>query len=367
MLLVLSGISSCSKKEVVIENNPEILLVDNIAVEKPEIMVYVYQVVDEFQRIGGENVWEFEDFNGGKSAVEVAKEAVLENIIRMKVINKKAAELGIKLTVEQEENAKIKAEEYFKSMKDEYIEAHGITISLMMRVFSEFALTNEVIANITSDFTPSSELVEDRMIENEEYNRVKVIDVALLLTEIEAQHIFIDTRIKQSSGDYVSMSETDKEEKRLLAEKVYQQAAEGIPFEELMKEFSDETVVDESQSMDDVLTNPDKKELGEYVFSKGLLEKTPFASLMELNEGDISQIIEDETGFHVFKIKVIIVPTEERILSFNEEFKTFESSLRQSIEEDIVNESFEQLYKQWKELVNVTLDKEQWNQISLQN
>ena len=367
MLLVLSGISSCSKKEAVIEKNPEILLVDNITVEKPEIMVYVYQVVDEFQRIGGENVWEFEDFSGGKSAVEVAKEAVLENIIRMKVINKKATELGIKLTVEQEENAKVKAEEYFKTMKDEYIEAHGITISLMMRVFSEFALTNEVIANITSDFTPSSELVEARMVENEEYNRVKVIDVALLLTEIEAQHIFIETRIKQSSGDYVSMSESDKVEKRLLAEKVYQQAADGIPFEDLMKEYSDEKVVDESQTMDDVLTIPEKRELGEYVFSKGLLEKTPFASLMKLQEGEISQIIEDEAGFHLFKIKVIIVPTEERILSFDEEFKTFEAGLRQSIEKDVINESFEQLYKQWKELVNVTLDKEQWNQISLQN
>jgi len=88
---------------------------------------------------------------------------------------------------------------------------------------------------------------------------------------------------------------------------------------------------------------------------------------MKLQEGEISQIIEDEAGFHLFKIKVIIVPTEERILSFDEEFKTFEAGLRQSIEKDVINESFEQLYKQWKELVNVTLDKEQWNQISLQN
>lgn len=367
MLLIISGISSCSKKEAVVPVINDILVVDGVVVSKPEIMIYVYQVVDEFEKIGGENVWEFEDFNGGKSAIEVAKEAVLENIVRMKVINKKAKELGILLSEEQEANAKAKAKEYFKSMKADYVQTHEITNTLMLSVFNEFALTNEVMANVTSDFTPSADVVQSRMNENEEYSRVKQVDRTQLLTEIDAQHIYIETIVKEPSGSYVTLTEKEKDLKYKKAEMIYQKALEGVSFEELIAEYSDEQVSDVNQGIGDAMTNPNKKTLGNYIFSKGLLTQTPFASLIDLKKGAISSIIEDETGYHIFKIKSVNIPTDNKIVAFDEEFKQFESDLRQTIEKEVVNENFELLYKQWKELVVVTLDKEQWNKISLQN
>jgi foldase protein PrsA len=367
VLLILGSTSSCSKKEIPVINTNEILVINGVAVSKPEIMIYVYQVVDEFQKIGGDNVWEFEDFSGGKSAIEVAKEAVLENIIRMKVINRKARELGIVLTPEQEEESKQKAEEYFESMKEGYIQNHNITLSIMKNVFMEFALTNNVIANVTSDFVPAEEIVQARMNENVEYNRVRQVDRTLLLTEIQAQHILIETRVKESSGTYVMLTPDEKEIKYNLAETIYQKAIEGVSFDELLIEFSEEEMNDQNQSIDHSITNPSKKIVGNYFFSKGLLSQTAFAALIELQEGDISPIIEDETGYHIFKIKSVIFPTEERIQEFEDEFKLFEDELRKTLEKEVIQESFESLYKQWKQVVEVTLDKEQWNKISLQN
>lgn len=367
VLLIIISFSSCSKKEEDVQPESNILVVDDVVVEKPEIMIYVYQVVEEFQRIGGENVWEFEDFSGGKSAVEVAKDAVLENIIRIKVINKKAAELGIVLTQEQQQNARQKAEEYFSSMRAEYIQSHGITSDLMIQVFSEFALSNEVIKNVTSDFTPSQDTVEARMRENEEYNRVKDVDVTLLLTEIDVQHIFIETRTKDSGGNYIADSDAEKAQKYDLAEQIYKEAQNGAAFDELIQNYSDEQATEEELIVGDSIGGSNTKNVGEYVFSKGLLSETPFAALIDLKEGEISSIIEDSTGYHLFKIKSVILPTEDKIETFKADFAEFENELRKSTEKDVISESFEQLYKQWKELTKVTLDTVQWTNISLQN
>lgn len=365
--LIFVAFSGCSKEKNVTPEVQNILVVDDVIVTEPEIMIYVYQVVEEFQRIGGENVWEFEDFSGGKSAVEVAKDAVLENIIRIKVINKKAVELGITLSDEQVQNARQKADEYFKSMKSEYIANHKITLSLMEEVFYEFAVSNEVINNVTSDFTPSNETVEQRMQENEEYNKVKNVDITLLLTEIEAQHIYIETRTKDTGGNYIPMSEAEKNEKNKLAQTIYEKAVNGESFDTLLTDYSDEKSTDDELVMGESIKNPQQQSVGKYIFSKGLLTDTPFASLMNLKEGDISSIIEDTTGYHIFKIKSIILPTEDKINSFETDFVAFEAELRKSTEQDIVNESFEQLYEQWKELAKVTLDRAQWDTISLQN
>lgn len=365
--LIIIGFTGCAKEKTTVTEEQNILVVDDVVVEQPEIMIYVYQVVEEFQRIGGENVWEFEDFSGGKSAVEVAKDAVLENIIRIKVINKKAVELGISLSDEQVQNARQKANEYFKTMKTEYISSHSITLSLMEKVFYEFALSNEVVKNVTSDFTPSNEVVEQRMLENDEYNRVKNVDITLLLTEIEAQHIFIETRTKDSSGNYIPLSDTEKNEKYNLAESLYERAMNGEAFDSLVTEYSDERTADDNGIMGETIPESEQQGIGDYIFSKGLLTDTPFSSLMDLNEGDVSKIIEDATGFHIFKIISIILPTDEKINSFNTDFAAFEADLRKSTEQDVINESFEQLYKQWKELAKVTLDRAQWDAISLQN
>ena len=106
MLLILSSLFACSKSEIPSEVIDYVISVNDDEVQQNEVMIYVYQVVEEFQSIGGEEVWEFEYFSGGKSAIQVAKEAVLEYIVRIKVHNKKSIEL--KVTLDQAEDAKVK-------------------------------------------------------------------------------------------------------------------------------------------------------------------------------------------------------------------------------------------------------------------
>lgn len=92
LLLMVSSLLACSKSEQTQEEY--MVKIDEEPVGEAEVMVYAYQVYEEFINIGGENVWEFEDFSGGKSAKEVAADAVLKNIVRIKTIQKKQMNFG---------------------------------------------------------------------------------------------------------------------------------------------------------------------------------------------------------------------------------------------------------------------------------
>lgn len=353
MLLMLSSLFACSKKELAEEKESYILKISDEIIPTNEIMVYVYQVVEEFQNIGGQEVWEFEDFSGGKSATEVAKDAVLENILRMKVLNEKSIELNIQLDEEDINEVKLKASNYLAAMTPAFVSDNNITLELMEELFAEFAISEKVIRYITNDYNPSEELIDEAMLENEEYARLREFEPLDLLTEYTVSHILLQTKEKNQSGEYVMLTDGEKELQYNLALEIEERAKSGEDFKFLMDSYSEEIY--------EIGTN----EYGVYKFSKALLPEQFKVGLVNLGTGEISSIIESESGYHIFKVDDIKLPSDEEVKTFEENYLLYLDNLRKSVIDSLKKEAFEELYFKWKESVNISIDSDAWDEISL--
>jgi foldase protein PrsA len=115
-----------SKKEIKEEldtynDNDKLITIDDVGIEVDEVMPYLLQVKMEFEELGGEDVWDHNDFSGGKKAEDVAKLAVLDNLIRTKILVKKSDEMGITITDGEEEEVRSQALKYYNEPKKAYL------------------------------------------------------------------------------------------------------------------------------------------------------------------------------------------------------------------------------------------------------
>ncbi len=236
VLLIASSLLSCSKEEPKEEVFDYLIRVDDVKVDKNEAMIYVYQVIEEFEQIGGEDVWDFEDFSGGKSAEEVAKDAVLENIVRIKVLVAKSEEMKIVLDRIEEQKVVTEAEQYLAQMPDNFAGGNDIDISVMKRVFTEYAIAHKVTRQVTDDYIPSDDLIEAKLRENKNYIKYSEADPVELLTQVHADQIFFSKTRKNQEGEYVPLTDEEIAIQYKKAEGILQTVRDGGDFGQLMEE-----------------------------------------------------------------------------------------------------------------------------------
>ncbi len=359
MLLLVSSFFGCSQnqpatEEVNEDQTPDyVIKVDDNYIDRSELMIYVYQVGKEFIEIGGENVWEFEDFSGGKSAVQVAKDAVIENVVRIKVLKKKSQELDIELNEDELVLVGQEATAFFDEVEASFIDTYDITFKDVQRVFQEFAIAGKVLTQTTQEFVPENEtIIMNKMLENEEYARLKGVDTGLLLTELKVDHILLITREKNQSGEYVTLTEDEKASKLEQIKKIRKQALEGVDFTKLRDLYSEETFPNEQDSE------------GAYEFSMALLPEEFESALKGLKVGQVSDIVETELGYHLFKVESIVQPSDEEILNFESNFESYEKKVHDNALMTLKQEAFNRLYEEWKKQVDVSVNRDVWEAIS---
>lgn len=323
LLLMLSSFLSCSKQDVVEEDYW--VKIDDLAIGQAEVMIYAYQVYDEFINIGGENVWEFEDFSGGKSATEVARDAVLKNIVRIKTIQKKADEFRIELSEEQITASKRQGTQYYEQLPESFKQKHGITEERVHHVFLEFARASAVYNDLTSDLTPDEDTIRQRMRENQDYRQLLETSPKDLLTQIQVQEIFIPSDANDATEEVLN----------------------GKTFEELIDMYhqGDETLV---------------------TYTKATIPEAFEEELTNLEVGEISQVIRVDQGAYLFKLIEILEPSTEELKKFDENFMEFEAELRKKIINTLKSEHFDLVYEEWRRNTSVEINREQWGNVDFE-
>ena len=328
LLLILSSLLACSKQEIVEENY--MVKVDDVIIAEAELMVYAYQVYEEFLNIGGENVWEFEDFSGGKSAVEVAGEAVLKNIVRIKIIQKKADEFKIELSDEQKETSQSQALDYYRHLPEAFKQEHGITEETVNKVFVEFVRAKNVYTDLTSDLNPDEEAIQQRMLEESEYEQLLEMNPEELLTQTQFQRIFIAFDEANNATEVMN--------------KVREEAINGEDFDSLIDEYN--------QGEEISIT-----------YTKAFIPEQFKKELIQLEEGEVSQVIINDVGAFLFKNIDIIEPTKKELEAYKEKFSEYEKTLRQKAIEKLKSEHFDVVYEEWRRNISVEINREQWGKV----
>lgn len=349
LLVMCLGIVGCQKSAD--KDNPIIIELNESKVRLDEVMVYMIQTVNEFEQLGGEDVWEIEDFSGGKTAGEVAKQRVLENLIRIKILVSKQEQLGIVIDETTKENLLVQSRTYFEKLPKAFVEAYGITQKTIDATFVDHQIASLIASKLTENFEAGEGDIDVLLMENPDYMILKDQTPQDLLTQLKVKQIMVRTHEVKEDGELVSFDEEALNKAKEQIEAAQNAIENGYSMDEAISKYSDEL----GNIEDD----------GSVVISKGLLSKTLSKSIEELDVGEISKIIQGERGYYIFQLLSIKRPTEQEIIDYDKSFNDWVTGLRLEAKKKLTNEAFESIYNDWKNEEVVDVNQNLWSAIDV--
>ncbi|MCM1047724.1 MAG: peptidylprolyl isomerase [Clostridiales bacterium] len=309
----LSQLSACGTKSkdgvnVVLTTGfekDEIFRIGSVSCTQPEIMVYLTNIQNQYERIYGAEIW---NANLGDITLEEnVKDIALAQIAQIKTMKLMAQQYEVELSEEEEQQAGNAAEVYFNSLNETEIEAMGVDKDTIEGLYKEYALADKVYKYIIKDINP--EISDDEA------------------RTITVQHILFKTYATDGTGKKIEYTQKSKEETYMLACEVWERATEGEDFDELVVKY-----------------NEDSKST--YSFGKGEMDSALEEAAFNLGNGEISEVVETEAGYQIIKCisafdkeetdsnKVKIVE-QRRAEVFGQEYSAFVNDLTKKLNEEL--------------------------------
>lgn len=317
LVLTVIGLAACGGKgaRVVFTTDfaeDEVFRIANINCTRSEIMVYLTTMQNRYESVYGPEVWNVvrEDV----TLEENVKETALARIAQIKTMCLLAEREGVELDGEDMRLVDLAAGEYFRSLNETEILLMGVEEETIYRMYAEYALANRVYEYIIQDINP--EISDDEA------------------RTITVQHIFLRTWTTDGSGARVAYGPDVKESVYEKAREIREMAADGEhDFLDLASRYSEDTTIT-------------------YSFGKGETETAFEETAFSLETGEVSQVIETESGYHIIKC----------INTFDRE-QTEASKLE--IVEERRREVFGEKYDAFVDTLVRQMNTELWEQISL--
>ncbi len=284
----------------------EIFRIEEESCKKDEIMVYLTTIQNQYENVYGEEIWQaaLEDV----TLEENVKETVLARIAQVKTMYLLAKEKGVTLSEGEQVLVSQATAEYFGSLSDVEVELMGITKDTIKKLYTEYALAQKVYEQLIADINPE---VSD--------------DEARIIT---VQHILLKTYTLDGAGKKVAFSDAAKQTIRSKAEEIRKQAvSEGQDFAELAAQMSEDSNIT-------------------YSFGKGEMDIAFEEAAFVLETGEISSVVESESGYHIIKclntfdreetdankLKIVEKRKQE---AFGVEYNTFVQTLAKNLNRDL--------------------------------
>lgn len=325
------------------------LTIGDVPVYEDEVMLYLYQTYNDFEEYGGKDVWLIEDFSGGKSAGDVAKQGAIDNLIKSKVMVQQASGIGIEadeatlLTLERE------AMLYFEALPSAFVTSYNITLDSVKNIFLENYYSEEVTLRTTSNYDLKPIEIQTYIKKNQDYARLSLMRAEDILTTYRVQHLVLRTHERGKDSVWQPLSEEQQVEAEIKINALYQEILEGAAFME---------VVIRASQTDYFINEP-----GGMILSKAQLPEDYESALNQIEEGQVTQVIQGDYGYNVFYLEEKIVPNEEAISNYEQRFREWELALRKEAEIALTREAFEVIYERWRAATTITYT-QQWTELS---
>ena len=290
----------------------EIFRIENESCSLSEIMVYLTTTQNQYEEVYGEEIWKvsLDDV----TLEENIKDTVLARIAQVKTMYLLAADRGIVL--DEQETAQVAAavKKYYASLSQEEIEALNLNEATVEKLYTEYALAQKVYDSLIADINP--EISDDEA------------------RTITVQHIFLRTYMVDADGNRIPLADSAKREVYEKALEIHEMAvADGDGFAQLATRYSEDPEITCS-------------------FGKGNLDKVFEEAAFNLQTGEISGVVESESGYHIIKC----------LSTFNRE-ETDANKLK--LVEQRRKEAFGQEYDAFVETLARNLNQTLWDKVEL--
>lgn len=282
MALFSLGLSSiaCGKKENDIITDKTVVLTyggENVSVG--ETYIYYETVKEKYQELYGENVWDISiatDGNPDATVSTLIKRAVIDEIVRVKILCSKAKEYGVELSEAEKKQITKRADKFYDGLTDACI--------------SQMELTPEIVSKVMLEC-----IIAD-YVENEIFakNPVEISDEEARMTKF--YDLYFGCYKEKKDGSLVELSEEQKE-------KQYNNAVEACgllasaTIEDGEEEYLKASDIADLYKLDgDILFVYSPEEI------KDIYGKEVFELLYSMKNGEHSTVVETKYGYHVFKM-----------------------------------------------------------------
>ena len=273
-------------------------------------MIYLVNTENIYDEVFGEKIWKVP--YDGKDVESRYKETILARISQIKAMNLYAKEIGVNLNDEEKKNISMAANEYFSSLSNEEKQLFNVSEDLLYNMYAEFAVANKVYEEVTKGVNPE--------ISDDEARTVTI------------RSILIKTYNIDENGNKIQYSQQMKADAMKRAYEILGKIKAGEEFEILEADYNE----DEKSS---------------YSFARGVMPKVIEDAAFNLDEGEVSDVIESEYGYHIIKV----------ISNFDEEQTDINKQLIVSKRKE---EAFVETYDNYIKTLTSSINMDLWNSIS---
>lgn len=287
-----------------------VLTVGKEEVTYRELLIYQLQIKNKYEPSLGEDVWNFA-IEEGKTFSDMAKDELLSEISKIKIVTQEAEELDIALEDSEKEEIDAQVVEYMEKITEEDQKKYGITQDIVRHVLEDNYLADKVYTVTTNEVNTD--------ISDEEAKQIKL------------QMLMVMTNGEDKNGTQITLDESQKETAKKRADSMREMALETDDFETFATSNTDASYVDITLGKGD---NPE-------------IETVAFS----LKVGDISPVIETTEGYVILKL-----------------ISDFDEDATAQKKEDIIEEQrdaiFVAKYKVWSSEYKITQDAKLWAMIN---
>ncbi len=239
----------------------ELFRIGSHSCSKAEFMVYLTNTQNQYENVYGPEIWNVT--HNGMTLEENIMETVLAKIAQIKSMYLLAKEKGVTLSEDEKLLLEQAAEVYYTSLTEVEVQAMGVTKETVLGLYQEYAYAEKVYQQIIGEVNP--EISDDEA------------------RTITVEHILIKTYTTDGTGQRIEFSEERKQRAYVTAQEILTLATNGEnDFAALATEYSEDKTV-------------------RYSFGKGEVDERFEAAAFQLATGEISGIMETESGYEIIK------------------------------------------------------------------
>lgn len=278
MLFVLMLIPACGKKgKNDTDDGTTVFEYGDNKVSKAEVYIYLNTVKERYEDIYGSEIWNISLPEGeDETSMELlTREEVIADIVRVKTFVAHAEEYDIRISETEDNAIKEKAQEFYKKLTDKDIEDMEMTEEMAYNVMYE-----NLVASKVEQIILESAKIE---ISDEEARQTTFYD------------LFFPCYKKDSAGNIIEMTDEEKEQQ-------YENALNSCS-------TLGTAVLDDNETGEDIENIAAffrLEEGGEMTLSPEEIQdrygRDVYEILYAMDNGEYSQVIETEYGYHVFEM-----------------------------------------------------------------